>query len=104
MKVILLTIAGTLSVREGHERLGISRTRFQDVRTQMLAGACEALGARPAGRPPRTARVDEELEDLRHEVRRLRRRLVEVQVHRELAEAGLTPVLLGRLARRGGGK
>jgi len=50
-KVMLLTLCGQWSVREGFERLGMKRTRFQDLRRRMLQAAVCALEEGAAGRP-----------------------------------------------------
>ena len=54
-KVMLLTLCGQWSVREGFERLGMKRTRFQDLRRKMLEAAVHALEEGLAGRPRRRA-------------------------------------------------
>ena len=51
MKVMLLTLGGGWSVKDGMERLSLSRTRFQLLRRRMLEGALVALEAGPTGRP-----------------------------------------------------
>ena len=48
-KVMLLTLGGGWSVHDGLARLGVSRTRFQDLRRTMLRAAVSALEERPAG-------------------------------------------------------
>jgi hypothetical protein len=103
-KVILLTLTRDVSVREGCERLGLSRTRFQDLRTRLLQGAVLALEGAPLGRPRKAHGGDTEAEALRRRIVSLERSLVHERVRVELAEAGLTPVLLRRLAARGGGR
>lgn len=50
-KVMLLTICGDWSVRDGFERLGMGRTQFQKLRRRMLEGAVRALEPGLAGRP-----------------------------------------------------
>jgi len=103
-KVILLTLTREVSVREGCERLGISRTRFQDLRTRLLQGAVSALEGAPIGRPRKERGLDPEVALLRRRVVSLERSLVHERVRVELAEAGLVPVLLRRLSTRGGGR
>jgi hypothetical protein len=102
--VILLTLTRDVSVREGCKRLGISRTRFQDLRTRLLQGAVSALEGSPIGRPRKDRGLDPEVEALRRRVDSLERSLVHERVRVELAEAGLAPVLLRRLSRQGGGR
>ena len=93
-KVILLTLAGQWSVRAGFDRLGVSRTRFQDLRRRCLDGAARAVEERPAGRPRRVARVDPDLvpvlrrciQELKGDIRRLRTEL-------HLARSGVGEVI-----------
>ncbi len=72
-KVILLTLARHWSVQDGCERLGVGRTRFQDLRRRMLSGAARALEEGAAGRPRR-------LDDREPpQMRALRRRIAELE-------------------------
>ena len=82
-KVILLMLARHWSVEDGCERLGLGRTRFQDLRRRMLRGAARALEEGAAGRPRRT--VDPE-SDVLHA---LRRRVRELEGELRLSEAEL---------------
>ena len=65
MKVILATIAEDLSVPQACERLGISESRFHELRRQALEAMRDGLAPRPAGRPPRPPVEDEEVTRLK---------------------------------------
>ena len=82
-KVILLTLARHWSVQDGCARLGVGRTRFQDLRRRMLRGAARALEEGAAGRPRRH-------EDRAYgETRGLRRRIAELERELRRSEAEL---------------
>ncbi len=71
-KVMLLTLCGQWSVRNGYERLGMRRTQFQKLRRRMLEGAVRALEPGPSGRPRARARPREtssETQALEHTLR-----------------------------------
>ena len=97
LTVMLLTLEGGWSVKDALARLGVSRTRFQDLRRRMLAAAVGALEARPIGRPahvaredvPRVRELEAELADLKHTLKLARAQL-------DLASCGL----LGAIERR----
>jgi hypothetical protein len=89
-KVMLLTISGQWSVRDGYERLGLGRTRFQDLRRRMLAAAVASLEPGAVGRPrgpslrepKRVLRLRGEVAELTNELSRLRTLL-------DLSESGV---------------
>jgi len=99
--VMLLTLARQWSVREGYERLGMRRTRFQDLRRQMLEAAVGALEGGVAGRPPRIVRNESRrisrlrlaLEETKHELRRVRAQLL-------IAESGAGEAVRERRERK----
>jgi transposase-like protein len=77
-QVITEVISGALTVSEAARRLGLSRNRFQTLLHRALAGLMEGMAAHPAGRsaPPETERrLQQELDALRKENRRLRERV-----------------------------
>ena len=65
MKAILNTVAGDLSVIEACAQLGVSETRFFELRQQALESMCEGLAPRPVGRPPKEPAEDEEVTRLK---------------------------------------
>jgi hypothetical protein len=104
-KVILATLGRQESVQEGCARLGIKRTRFQDLRRRMMAGAVEALEERPAGRPrSEQASVCAEREALRGRVAALEHELELVRTELAIARSGAGAAVAARLAARGQGR
>jgi len=100
-KVILLTLAGTMSVEQACRWLHIGRTRFQDVRRRMLAAAVAALEEKPAGRPR------SQLEKTRRGLPAWRRRLESLehelriaQAELDIARSGAGPAAARRVAAR----
>ena len=102
MKVMLMTLSGPWSVRDGCERLGIRRTRFQDLRRRMIEGAVQALERGPAGRPQR--RTDDacsESQELRRRVVELEHELRHMQAALDIARSGAGGAVAARLAAKG---
>jgi len=101
--VILQTLWGALSVKQGYERLGVGRTRFQDMRRRLIESARASQEERPGGRPRNEKRVEdpersalaERVRDLEHELRLLRAEL-------DIARGGASAAVERRLAWRGG--
>jgi hypothetical protein len=88
LKTILRTMSGDLTIAEACERLGVSESRFHQMRDRALAGAAGSLESRPPGRPRKEAsREESELESLRREVRELREELVYSRARAVLATA-----------------
>ena len=101
-KVMLMTLSGPWSVRDGCERLGIGRTRFQDLRRRMIEGAVQALERGPAGRPQR--RTDDacsESQELRRRVVELEHELRHMQAALDIARSGAGGAVTARLAAKG---
>lgn len=97
-KVILLTMTGDWSVKEGLERLGIGRTRFQVLRRRMLDGACAAVEERPTGRPAEERAGPTVAEArLRAEVASLREELQVTKAQLEVARIGVGRAVERRL-------
>lgn len=76
LQVILETITGDLSVSEACERLGVSESRFHQLRDEVLAAGASSLEPKPRGRP---RKVEEpgvsELSALRKQVKDLEEEL-----------------------------
>lgn len=112
LKIMLETIAGQKRISEACVELGIGEAQFHKLRHRMLQGALESLEPSPAGRP--TARGKEENEELAardEEIEQLRWELRGAQIREEIAL--LMPHLLkvpeeqkktGKRAPSGGGK
>ena len=87
--VMLLTLASQWSVREGYERLGMRRTRFQDLRRQMLEAAVGALEGGVAGRPRRIVENESRrIGGLRVALEETRQELERVRAQLDIAESG----------------
>ena len=71
--VILQVRSGALSVKEGAERLGVSRKTYYEWEEKSLRAMALALENHSAGRPP--APVDEEKETLRERIQALEKKL-----------------------------
>lgn len=100
-KVILATLAGTMSVQKGCRRLGVGRTRFQDLRRRLLGAAVGALEEKPAGRPRvRVARTCRQLAALRRRLASVEQELVRTQVELDIARSDAGPAVTARLAAR----
>jgi hypothetical protein len=84
LKAVLETIAGELTVEEACARLGVSASRFAELREEALSGALRALEPRPAGRPP-TPPPDPEVTRLSRENAELRHDLEAARIRAEMA-------------------
>ena len=101
VKVMLLTLAGQWSVKDGLDWLGLSRTRFQVLRGRMLEGALAALEPGAAGRPrSEPTPEDERVCALRLEVKALRYELQLVRASLEIAEGPAAEAVRRRLLQR----
>lgn len=102
MKVILHTLSQELSVQDGCERIGVGRTRFQDLRRRMLDFAAEGLEERAAGRPrlQGSGRTREERR-LAQRVVELERHVLQLEAEIEIAHSGAAQAVRTRLAARG---
>ena len=102
-KVMLFTLSRHWSVRDGYERLGVGRTRFQDLRRRMIEGAVRALEREPSGRPRRRAKgACRELQELRRRVVELEHELLRTQAELDIARSGAGGAVEARLAAKGG--
>lgn len=81
--MILEVLAGNLTVVEATKQLGISESRFHEMRKQMLFGAVEALEPGEPGRP--REEVDPELIRLRQKNFELRREMEASKIREEIA-------------------
>ena len=105
-QVITEVMAGALSVSEGARRLGLSRNRFQSLLHRALAGLMEGMSVQAAGRPapPSSERhLQQEIDQLRKENRRLRQRVETTDRILHLASGMLKGRLGPRKASRDGG-
>jgi len=72
--VILEVRSGKLTVREGAERLGVSRKTYYEWEDRALQAMAQALENQAPGRPP--VRVDAEKEELQRKVQDLEKKLL----------------------------
>jgi hypothetical protein len=81
VQVVLQTLTGTLRMEEACQRLGIGKTRFHQVRQDMLLAAVASQEPKPVGRPPR---VDAAVPAV--QVAALVERVAELEVSARLAQ------------------
>jgi hypothetical protein len=87
LRTILETLSGQRTIPDACDELGIQESMFHRVRSEVLQTALSRLEPRPIGRPPHTlsprdervAKLEEENQDLRAELRA-------AEIRRELAE------------------
>ncbi len=83
MEVILQTVAGTITIRQACDHLGIDEARFFQLRTEALQAGLSCLEPRPLGRPPqqpspeqqRIAELEEQLREKERQQRAMETRL-----------------------------
>ncbi len=85
LKAILATLGGDLSVIEACEQLGLSETRFHELRQESLEGMLERLTPRPPGRPPKPPAEDSELTRLKERYAWLEEELEIARLRTEIA-------------------
>jgi hypothetical protein len=85
LRVILRTLSEELSVAEACSRLGVSESRFAELRTIALSAALSALAPRPAGRPRKKEEEPDEVVALRGRVKDLELDLACACVKTEIA-------------------
>jgi len=101
LKVILETIAGTVTIGDACASLGIGEAAFHKLRTRFLQDAVTGLEPRPVGRrPQKNPEERERVQALMDEVQALRRDLNASLVREELAVA--MPQLLKKRKRSSG--
>lgn len=89
LRAVLETVAGTSTIKQVCERLGIGEARFHVLRRQALETAMSDLAPKDVGRPPSPALSPEaqRIAALEHEVERLKLELEASQIREELAVA-----------------
>lgn len=83
--MILETIGGRRTIQSACAQLGLSQTRFHEIRAQALAGALAGLESKPAGRPSMTPRESPEIRALKEENLELRMDLQCARVREQIA-------------------
>mgnify|MGYP003402207127 CR=1 FL=1 len=97
LRLVLATLMGELSVTEACERLGVSESRFHELRRHALEGALTGLGPGVPGRPKEAEAEPgtDRLERVERENRQLRIELQAAYVRTELA-LGMPHVLTAK--------
>lgn len=86
LEVILQTIAGTLTVGEACDQLGIGEAMFHRLRAGVLEAGLTSLEPRPLGRPPRIVSSEQEqLTEMQHRLDDLQSELQVAEVREEIA-------------------
>ncbi len=86
LELILLTLAGKLSIAEACATLAITPQRFHQLREECMQAALENLALRPGGRPSKqTLAHQEQLDALQQENERLRLELQASKLREEIA-------------------
>ncbi len=100
LRTILAPFTGEMTVEEASKFLGISETRFADLRSKALQGALGGLAPRPVGRP---AGEEEEIMDrvCKDLMDKLTRTEVERETLQDLFDLGLGQPGEGRSKKRG---
>jgi hypothetical protein len=94
LEVMLETVAGTVTIREACDRLGIEEAMFFRLRAQALQAGLSRLEPRPAGRPPRRpspedqriAELEKELQEKELQQKALQAQLEIAQIMPQLVE------------------
>ena len=98
LRIVLATIAGSLTIAQACAELGVGRTHCHALRWRVLDGALEALRPRPRGRPRQLPLVSAEVQQLHARIRELEDALKTTALRSEIA---LTmPYLLDRAGRK----
>ena len=98
VRVVLATIAGSLTIAQACAELGVGRTQFHKLRWRVLDGALDGLRPRPRGRPRQQPLDTPEVQQLQARIRELEDALKTTALRSEIA---LTmPHLLDRAGRK----
>ena len=98
VRVVLATIAGSLTIAQACAELGVGRTQFHKLRWRVLDGALDGLRPRPRGRPRQQPLHTPEVQQLQARIRELEDALKTTALRSEIA---LTmPHLLDRAGRK----
>jgi hypothetical protein len=98
VRIVLATIAGSLTIAQACAELGVGRTQFHKLRWRVLEGAVDGLQSRPRGRPRQLPLVSAEVQQLQARIRELEDALKTTALRSEIA---LTmPYLLDRAGRK----
>jgi hypothetical protein len=86
LKLILQTLSGSKTVLEASAELGVSESRFHELRSEWLQQSLAPLEPKPLGRPrPVMTPEQAQIEELKGLVERLSKELARSQIKEELA-------------------
>lgn len=87
LRVALETIAGTRTIAEACEELGVKEATVHELRARALQAALRELEPKEMGRPRKEREENGKVEDLERQVAELRRRLTVAEVKADLHSA-----------------
>jgi transposase-like protein len=89
LKIVLETLSGELSIEQACEELGVSASRFHELRREALQAALDGLTPGPSGRPKHTdvPSDPEHVKAVERENAELKRELLASYVRTEIALA-----------------
>jgi transposase-like protein len=89
LRIVLETLSGERSVEQACEELGVSASRFHEIRREALQAALDGLTPTPSGRPKRSdpSADEERLRALQRENRELKLELQAAYTRTEIALA-----------------
>jgi len=96
-KVIFSTLAQSCSVQAGCRRLGMERTRFQDLRRRLIRAAVESVQERAVGRPRKPVRSLGRSRALQERIVRLEQELARARAELDIARSPAGPAVAARL-------
>lgn len=68
VRFVLETLAGKTSVKDAAAALGVSESRFHQIRDQLLAGMLDAAEPKSVGRPKKAPEEPQEVTDLKQKL------------------------------------
>jgi transposase len=88
LRLILQTLNGELTVKEAAEALGLSESRFHEVRDQALQAALDGLAPKPQGRPAEVETPEQaQIRELKVQLLEAQKELVAERIRSEVALA-----------------
>lgn len=83
VRLVLDTLSSKTSVQDAAARLGVSESRFHQIRDEIVTGMLSAAEPKPVGRPPEPDDEDSEVEQLKKKLGEAKM-MVEISRLREL--------------------
>lgn len=68
VQLVLDTLSGKTSLQDAAARLGVSESRFHQIREEILLGMLNAAEPKPVGRPPKPQPQDDEAARLKNQL------------------------------------